>query len=83
MIGAVVLAAGLSRRFGAPKVVAPWHGAPLVRHVIDRLILGGVTELVVTAGTHAGTIADAARGTIARIVSNRPRGLWMWWWPSP
>lgn len=69
MMGAVVLAAGLGRRFGAPKVVAPVRGVPLVRHVVDRLDAGGVDEILVTIGAHADAISTAIAGTRARTVA--------------
>ena len=34
--GAVVLAAGEAKRFGALKQVLPWRGVPLVAHVADQ-----------------------------------------------
>lgn len=70
MIGAVILAAGNATRFGAPKVVAPLRGIELVRHVIDRLTLAGVAEIVVIAGDHIAAIEAAASGSIATVVRN-------------
>ncbi|HQI87517.1 MAG TPA: NTP transferase domain-containing protein, partial [Anaerolineae bacterium] len=34
-IAAVILAAGGSTRFGAPKQLLPWQGRPLIAHVAD------------------------------------------------
>jgi CTP:molybdopterin cytidylyltransferase MocA len=36
-VGAVVLAAGLSRRFGSAKMLAPWRGRPLISWVLDEV----------------------------------------------
>ena len=36
-IGAVILAAGGSSRFGQPKQLIPFRGKSLVRRIIDRL----------------------------------------------
>ncbi len=47
MISAIVLAAGLARRFGAAKPLALYQGKPLVRHVVNRLERAGVHEIVV------------------------------------
>jgi molybdenum cofactor cytidylyltransferase len=49
-VGAVVLAAGLSRRFGSAKLLAEWQGRPVLAHVLetiagardDGLLTGGV-----------------------------------------
>jgi len=68
MIGAVVLAAGQSTRFGGAKVLARLRGVELVRHVIDRLTLAGIPDIVVTAGEHLAAITAAAAGSDARVV---------------
>lgn len=36
-VGAVVLAAGLSRRYGGAKLQAVWRGRPIVAHVLDAV----------------------------------------------
>jgi molybdenum cofactor cytidylyltransferase len=69
-IAAVVLAAGLSRRMGAPKLVLPWGQATVIRHVTDVLSESGVDEiLVVTGGAHA-QVADALSGAHVSLVLN-------------
>ncbi len=70
MIAAVILAAGNATRFGAPKVIAPLRGIELVRHVIDRLTLAGIAEILVVAGEHMGAIETAASGSIATVIRN-------------
>lgn len=70
MIGAIVLAAGNATRFGAPKVVARLRGVELVRHVIDRLSVAGISEIVVIAGDHVEAIRAAAAGSVATVVRN-------------
>jgi molybdenum cofactor cytidylyltransferase len=68
VIGAVVLAAGQATRFGGPKVVARLRGIELVRHVVDRLALAGVSDIVVTAGEHLMAIEAAVSGSSARVI---------------
>lgn len=36
-VAAIVLAAGLGRRFGSAKLLAEWRGQPVVAHVLDRV----------------------------------------------
>jgi molybdenum cofactor cytidylyltransferase len=36
-VGAVVLAAGLSRRFGSAKLLAQWRGRPIISYVIETV----------------------------------------------
>lgn len=37
-ISLIYLAAGNSRRFGTNKLLYPWEGKPLYRHLLDRLV---------------------------------------------
>ena len=36
-VAAIILAAGLCRRFGSAKLLALWRGRPIVAHVMDRV----------------------------------------------
>ena len=51
---AVVLAAGLGKRFGSdhPKVMAHFHGRPLVKWVTDSLKSSGIKRSIVVIGHH-------------------------------
>ena len=52
--GAVVLAAGEAKRFGALKQVLPWRGVPLVAHVADQaLACPDIDHVAVTVGAGA------------------------------
>lgn len=44
---AVVPAAGLGRRMGFDKLLAPWHGSPVLAHTLLGLRRAGLTQLVV------------------------------------
>ncbi len=68
MIAGLVLAAGRSVRFGAPKVVAPLRNIPLVRHVVDRLQVAGVHAIIVASGEADAAVREALAGTDALIV---------------
>ncbi len=70
MISAIVLAAGRSTRFGAPKAVARLAGTPLVRHVVERLQESSIDELLVVAGDEADVIGRAINGTRAHLAVN-------------
>jgi molybdenum cofactor cytidylyltransferase len=64
MIGAVVLAAGRSRRMGAPKMLLPWGDAAIIERVVGVLAEAGVGEIVVvTGGTHE---------QVAKVLEKRP-----------
>ena len=70
MIAAIVLAAGLSRRMGRPKLALPWRETTVIGQVVAVLEAAGVAEiLVVTGGAHE-EVEKALRGTPARPVFN-------------
>lgn len=63
-VTAVLLAAGSSRRFGAPKLLAPWRGRPLWEHALAALgAASEVTEtiLVVAPGFAAPPLPPRCR----------------------
>ena len=62
-VAGLLLAAGLSRRFGGAKLVAPLEGRPLVAHVLDTLGSavddGILSRAVVVAPADRGAQSDA------------------------
>lgn len=75
-IGAVLLAAGSSSRFGDEnKLVADLDGKPLVRHVAETLSASGVGDLVVVTGHDSEAVEAALDGLAVRFVHNED-------WPS-
>ena len=63
-VAAVVLAAGVGRRFGAAKQLAYLDGRPLVRHAVDAALAGGCGPVVVVLG-HA---VDRVRAVLPKDV---------------
>jgi molybdenum cofactor cytidylyltransferase len=57
-IGAVVLAAGLSKRMGKPKMLLPWHASTVIEQVVLTLINAEVSPIVVVTG---GARADVEK----------------------
>jgi CTP:molybdopterin cytidylyltransferase MocA len=56
-IGAVVLAAGESRRFGSPKQLALLDGRPLLEHTVSAVCaVQAIGRVVVVLGARAGAI---------------------------
>ncbi|HEY7566413.1 MAG TPA: nucleotidyltransferase family protein [Gemmatimonadaceae bacterium] len=70
MISAIVLAAGLARRFGSAKPLAKHKGKALVRHVVDAVSVPEVSDVLVVAPAPATGFADALAGSRARVVIN-------------
>lgn len=70
----MVLAAGASRRFGSPKLVAPLDGRPLLQHALDAVAAAGLDDVVVVLGSEAPAVeaAIAWRGE-RRLVNPRPQ----------
>jgi CTP:molybdopterin cytidylyltransferase MocA len=69
MICGLLLAAGGARRFKSQKLVAPYRGAPLVRHAATHL--GAATDLLVAVVGHdAPSVRGALTGMDVRIVEN-------------
>jgi molybdenum cofactor cytidylyltransferase len=67
---AVILAAGLSRRMGRPKLLLELDGRPIIRHAVERVISSGIRQvLIVTAPDHED-LARALHGLPVRLVVN-------------
>lgn len=49
-IGAVILAAGQSRRMGQPKMVLPWGETTVIARVAEVLLEAGLAEVIVVTG---------------------------------
>ncbi len=67
-IAAVVLAAGESRRFGAPKQVAEVEGEPMVRRAARIALESGAHHVIIVTGAHASLVeaalADPTAGSL-------------------
>jgi molybdenum cofactor cytidylyltransferase len=74
MIAGIVLAAGRSRRMGAPKPLLVFRGATFLERVVRALRGGGCGRVVVVVGPEADPaatrIAEAARAAGAEVVVN-------------
>lgn len=72
-VTAIVLAAGLSRRFGATtnKLLCLWKGRPIISHTVEEIIASGVSRVVVVVGHQAEAIARALDGQKVELVRNK------------
>lgn len=72
-VAAVLLAAGASRRFGSPKMLADVSGEPLVRRVARSFVEAGFAEVAVVLAPGAGDVAAALEGLgVATVINPRP-----------
>ena len=70
VVGAIILAAGESRRMGRPKLLLPYKGVPLLRRSVDAAVGGGCRDVVVVLGADRDRYEAQFAGTPARIAYN-------------
>ncbi len=70
-IGAVVLAAGMSKRMGQPKVLLPWTGRKtIIEQIIEQLVLSRLDHIVVVTGNEALEVRRLAERAGVETVYN-------------
>jgi molybdenum cofactor cytidylyltransferase len=70
-VGAVVLAAGMSRRMGEPKVLLPWgEGQTIIEHILEQLLLARVDHVTVVTGNQQARVSALAEALGATTVFN-------------
>ena len=70
-VGAILLAAGQSRRMGAAnKLLLDIDGEPMVRYVACTLLDSRAAEVVVVLGHQSAAVGEALAGLAVRIVHN-------------
>jgi molybdenum cofactor cytidylyltransferase len=70
MIVGVVLAAGLSRRMGRPKLLLALEGKPVLRHAVEGMLAGGVDEAVIVVPPEHDDLEAALAGLPVRFAVN-------------
>jgi molybdenum cofactor cytidylyltransferase len=70
MTGAIVLAAGQSRRMGIQKVLLPFRGATVVEHIVDQLMASRIDGVYVVIGHKGDRVRDALEGRPVSVVEN-------------
>ncbi|MBK1663954.1 4-diphosphocytidyl-2C-methyl-D-erythritol kinase [Rhodospirillum rubrum] len=74
-IGALVLAAGLSRRMGGVnKLLLDWRGKPLVAHAVDTVLAAGPAAVAVVIGHQGKAVRAALEGRAVALVENPDPG---------
>jgi molybdenum cofactor cytidylyltransferase len=70
-VAAVVLAAGLSRRMGRPKLLEDLDGEPVIRRTASEVLRAGLEPVVGVVGPdHHAAFRDALHDLEVRIVTN-------------
>jgi molybdenum cofactor cytidylyltransferase len=70
-IGAVILAAGVSKRLGTSKQVLDFRGEPLVKRAVSAASQAGCSPVVVVIGANPEATRQALRELNVREVENR------------
>ncbi|HTY78977.1 MAG TPA: nucleotidyltransferase family protein [Candidatus Bathyarchaeia archaeon] len=70
MTAAIVLAAGLSRRMGRPKLLLTLEGRPVIRHTVERMLAAGLSDVIVVVGPEHEAIRQALEGLPVRLAVN-------------
>jgi molybdenum cofactor cytidylyltransferase len=69
-IGAVILAAGLSRRMGVPKLFLDLHGKPLFRYSVESAIHSGLNPILIVGGEHVPFLQEHTQDLPVEIIKN-------------
>jgi molybdenum cofactor cytidylyltransferase len=69
-IGAIILAAGESRRMGGPKQLLPVGGRPMVRLVAEAVCAASLAQVVVVIGARSEAVGQAVAGLPVELVVN-------------
>ena len=70
MVSAVVLAAGASTRMGAPKLLLPLDGEPLLRRAVRQVSAAGFDDVLVVIGSEHEAMLAALEGLPVRHAVN-------------
>jgi molybdenum cofactor cytidylyltransferase len=70
LITALILAAGMSRRMGQPKLVLPWGDTSVIEHIVHTLLAARVDRILVVSGAAHAQVAELLQGLPVRIVFN-------------
>lgn len=69
--GAIILAAGLSTRMKANKLLLPWRdGQPIVRHVALKYTAAAISQIIVVTGRDAAQVGAALNDLPVTCVHN-------------
>ncbi|GFN22260.1 selenium cofactor biosynthesis protein YqeC [Thermanaeromonas sp. C210] len=69
-VGSIILAAGESQRYGAPKQLAPWRGKTMLQHVVEVALASELGEVAVVLGHAASEIAGTLQQYPVNLVYN-------------
>src|SRR4030042_463809 len=74
---AIVLAAGMSRRMGAQKLLLPFGGKTVISHIVDQIAGSLVDKIIGVAGDESDKVREQLSGRDVSIVINPDCGAEM------
>ena len=69
-IAGIILAAGGSIRFGNPKLLSPWRGTTLIRHILDVANNSSLSPLILVVGAYKENILAEIKNFPVKICEN-------------
>lgn len=69
-VAAVILAAGMSKRMGEPKMILPWGNTTVIGQVVQILQEAGITEIVIVTGSDRKMVEEALKDLGVKTVFN-------------
>jgi molybdenum cofactor cytidylyltransferase len=69
-IGAVILAAGMSRRMGVPKLFLEVYGKPLFRYSVECAIQSELDPILIVGGEHVQLLHEHTKDLSVEIIKN-------------
>lgn len=68
--GAIILAAGGASRFGEPKLLLPWKGEAIIRHVVKTALGAGLDPVILVAGDQVSELGEVTGDLNVQVVHN-------------
>ena len=69
-VAGIILAAGGAQRYGDAKLLLPWRGKPIIRHIAENTIQAGISKVIVVLGSVINPIRDVLSGLPVEFVIN-------------
>ena len=70
MISVIILAAGMSKRMGQPKMLLPWGNLTVIEQVVSVFTNTGIDEILVVTGKYKEQIEEAVKKYPVRAIYN-------------
>ncbi len=71
-VGAIVLAAGMSRRMGQSKMLLPWtEKRTIIEHIVEQLIASRIDHITVVTGHQAKEVKELVSSYGVKVAYNR------------